>query len=425
MPEDSTFLKDFRFLANVHQESQSDRNLETDMSVTLHEIHQELKAARDIDESWFHHLINTTCTDITGEELARRINRFLRSATTKVDKDKIVRLTQRYLLMDSVFLALTKSGQLSPGRREKWEQQNWTYEYKAEEVMILVDQEVRKLERNIDEMNYELNQATKSQEKEKTETPAQKDAVQSSSAQKSVHYSAASIQTTPIETRSVETQVQMGADVEARRSPQQKRSHSDDSEETATKVKVISDEDYLIQLIHESAEREDEEDTSEDENKKGKKHEVELPKTYRRTKVNTLEQDLKELEEGLRLLPKRRFGESSRGVNPNITCAFCGIRGVHYSDSCSELVHGDDRYHYIRRNRRCTYCLGFCDPYSRCKEEEKDCWYCNVVRGTVLRFLIPRDDGHHKALCTIPDSKDKIREAIQEVRDELDQARKQ
>ncbi|EYB91373.1 hypothetical protein Y032_0206g1958 [Ancylostoma ceylanicum] len=135
--------------------------------------------------------------------------------------------------------------------------------------------------------------------------------------------------------------------------------------------------------------------------------------------IKELEQDLDDLYYGLKFLPQRKIGETSAGVESHVRCSFCGQYGVHYSDSCPELVNGDERFSFIVRERLCQYCLEDCNPRRRCKSRNKRCWYSGIVERTVLNFLIPNDDGHHRALCSIPDSKNKIAERIAEIKEEL------
>ncbi|KAK6009951.1 hypothetical protein OSTOST_25090 [Ostertagia ostertagi] len=152
-----------------------------DMGATLDEIYDEIKASEALDTSWMHHLIRTTCANISGEELARRTNRFLESASTS--RDKILRLTQRYLLLDSTFLSLIKGSQLPAERREQWEKQKTKHDVNAESVMVTVDRNLTKLERNIEEMKYELAQINNVQKEEKVAHPVEHDQIRSSKAQ--------------------------------------------------------------------------------------------------------------------------------------------------------------------------------------------------------------------------------------------------
>ncbi|ETN79146.1 hypothetical protein NECAME_09983 [Necator americanus] len=79
--------------------------------------------------------------------------------------------------------------------------------------------------------------------------------------------------------------------------------------------------------------------------------------------------------------------------------------------------------HYVRDRNLCQYCLMDCDPNRRCRCQDKPCWYCSVVRRTILDFLIPMEGGHHRAFCNIPNSKEKIAARIDELEREIEEAR--
>ncbi|VDP08810.1 unnamed protein product [Heligmosomoides polygyrus] len=135
-----------------------------------------------------------------------------------------------------------------------------------------------------------------------------------------------------------------------------------------------------------------------------------------------LQRDLDDLQRGLRLLPTRKIGECSRGVSDHIVCAFCEAQGAHYSDSCPVYTNEDERFELIMRDGRCQYCLERCADREECKRKSNPCWYCSIVRPTILRFLIPNNEWHHRALCSVPNSKDRIRDAIEDVRSSLEKS---
>ncbi|KAK6022761.1 hypothetical protein OSTOST_11527, partial [Ostertagia ostertagi] len=137
----------------------------------------------------------------------------------------------------------------------------------------------------------------------------------------------------------------------------------------------------------------------------------------RRRYIAELEDELAELQDGFTLLSRRRFGYSDN-VKEWIKCPFCGAIAHHYSDSCPEITTGQERYNFIEENGMCRICLGRGHKAAECRTEEKDCWYCNTVRGRALYFLVEEQE-HHRALCVIPDSKDRIRARIRRVEEEL------
>ncbi|RCN32860.1 hypothetical protein ANCCAN_21323 [Ancylostoma caninum] len=111
---------------------------------------------------------------------------------------------------------------------------------------------------------------------------------------------------------------------------------------------------------------------------------AELPSTWNTGSTSMeLRQRTALLEEAREQLPFRTFGESSRGVEERVTCAFCNLTGVHYSDSCPNVRDGNERFDIIMRSDLCKYCLERC-PYEVCKYRYRECWYCARVRGTII-----------------------------------------
>nr|CDJ96028.1 unnamed protein product [Haemonchus contortus] len=273
--------------------------------------------------------------------------------------------------------------------------------------------------------------------------------------------------------------IAMNANNTADVAPQMKRKPDEELKENSPKVQILSDDDYMDRLIREddwndhqfaTGERDEKsrcqqdiamqkctrkDDRNKDQSKtsnaeqspQGKQERPTLNCTgpydrsspspdytgqYDRSNQSTvsrreqspsremkrLERDLYALREGLRRLPQRRIGERSRDAG---VCAFCKVRNDHFSDSCPKCIEGDQRFKIIMREGICQYCLRKCNKRAdECRQANEQCWYCSIVRNSVLDFIIPDDDGHHRALCSVPDSKDRIRHAIWNVRTQLE-----
>ncbi|EYC36874.1 hypothetical protein Y032_0848g2670 [Ancylostoma ceylanicum] len=126
-------------------------------------------------------------------------------------------------------------------------------------------------------------------------------------------------------------------------------------------------------------------------------------------RVEELAALLWQMERDFESFPFRKREEFSPGIEPDIKCAFCGIYGEHFSDSCPRIQNGDTRFDIIRGRLLCVYCLEDCPKdcpsSSTCNYKRRQCWYCNRVKGTMFEDLIPRDNGHHRSLCNVPDKK--------------------
>ncbi|KAK6031620.1 hypothetical protein OSTOST_02228 [Ostertagia ostertagi] len=203
------------------------------------------------------------------------------------------------------------------------------------------------------------------------------------------------------------------------------------------KIQVLSDEEYMQRLIEENRDcqedqeksvqtKQEQQDTRREERRQREEEERRRQEEERRRRqeeeerqryIRELETELDELYRGRYLLPHRKIGD---GEGTDVTCSFCGRFGRHFSDSCTDIVRGKERLDFILRRKMCRHCLGAHES-KYCRADEKSCWYCDIVRNTALRFLI-ENDGHHRALCKIPDSRDRISERIRTVRDQIHEA---
>ncbi|VDP02136.1 unnamed protein product [Heligmosomoides polygyrus] len=133
-------------------------------------------------------------------------------------------------------------------------------------------------------------------------------------------------------------------------------------------------------------------------------------------RVSELRRAVQEYEDVLRNFPFRNIGEFSRGVDCNVKCAFCGDIGRHYSDSCPLVIENEYSYRIVKTHG--PHCLGGCLP-GRCKFPSRKCWHCEKLRGTRVEDLI-LNDGHHRALCPVPDVRIVLRERLNRTIEELD-----
>ncbi|KAL6727985.1 hypothetical protein Aduo_009803 [Ancylostoma duodenale] len=164
----------------------------------------------------------------------------------------------------------------------------------------------------------------------------------------------------------------------------------------------MSDPDYFEQMIdEEKTYSEDEsmdedhdlvlENISSDEGDARDNIEGINDETWRRRR---LREDLLQMEHVLRNFPFRKIGESSRGVESSVQCAFCRRVEQHYSDSCPKVTDGDERYNIVRHGGLCKHC-------------------------TIVEDLMPDDGGHHRALCNVPDARNTLRRRIEDLRRQL------
>ncbi|VDO18800.1 unnamed protein product [Heligmosomoides polygyrus] len=121
--------------------------------------------------------------------------------------------------------------------------------------------------------------------------------------------------------------------------------------------------------------------------------------------IRVTEQALHDFEEIIRQLrqeptcPPRKFdfGRISRSNEMFMKCAFCGVTGSHYSDSCTTVRYAEARRQVIADSHKCDRCLEFvCSRGQTCKKFYQKCFHCRQI-------------GHHSALCDFPERSDLIR----------------
>ncbi|EYC07869.1 hypothetical protein Y032_0068g177 [Ancylostoma ceylanicum] len=148
----------------------------------------------------------------------------------------------------------------------------------------------------------------------------------------------------------------------------------------------MSDPDYFEQMIDEvrtcsEDESMDEdhdlvlENISSDEGDACDNNEEISDETWRR---NRLREDLLQMEHVLRNFSFRKIGESLRGIESWVKCAFCRRVGQHYSDSCPKVTDGYERYNIVRHGELCKHCLDQCPP-DKCKFKPRRCRYCERI----------------------------------------------
>ncbi|PIO59861.1 hypothetical protein TELCIR_18663 [Teladorsagia circumcincta] len=326
----------------------------------------------------------------------------------------------------------TDEGKISARRRAEWLEDG---DHDINLVSLLAQQNLKRLDNNISDIEHEMTRAEKLVNDEKVQNKEQFRTVFNRTIEKLEQ------KLDNIASKLTESQ--------CTHHPQPvKRKHSQEIGDvpSTSKIQVISDEEYMERLIEEN--RDDQDAPPEDAERREKQHQEQEQERRaaerrerqqqeqeqerqdrarheeeRRRYIAELEDELAELRDSYSLLSRRKFGYSDN-VKEWTKCSFCGAIAQHYSDSCPEITTGQERYNFIEENGMCRICLGRGHKAAECRTEEKDCWYCNTVRGRALYFLVEEQE-HHRALCVIPDSKDRIRARIRRVEEELYRVRHQ
>lgn len=105
-----------------------------------------------------------------------------------------------------------------------------------------------------------------------------------------------------------------------------------------------------------------------------------------------------------RRVPKRciTFQNRMRPEESFLRCAFCDMKGEHYSDSCPTYKDVDSR----KRRIQCTNCLDDMHTKERCRRPRRPCMYCG-------------SEKHNKAICTLPEDIERSEWKLKALQDEL------
>ncbi|KAK5976300.1 hypothetical protein GCK32_021650 [Trichostrongylus colubriformis] len=241
--------KDFRFLANI-QRNPNPLELRIDLGVTWEELREQYEQAKKLDASWLRHLRNTTHSDAHERENVLLVISFLRTALTT--KESLLRLTQRFVLLDGIHLTLCQVGKFPRQDREKWEGQKTEEKIDLDSVIVETDKTIRTIEKIIDEIEFEISEAKKSLQRGECRSQNDVDTPlkNPNSDRKPEEEVAKELERMEIEVEPRETyDMEIVPQEEPHRFPEQQP----EKREEVSNAQELSDEDYLIQLIRESS----------------------------------------------------------------------------------------------------------------------------------------------------------------------------
>ncbi|VDL80654.1 unnamed protein product [Nippostrongylus brasiliensis] len=112
-----------------------------------------------------------------------------------------------------------------------------------------------------------------------------------------------------------------------------------------------------------------------------------------RRRIRERMDEIMEIFSGGRRGPVREFSFNTRlrEEEQYLRCAFCDVKGQHYSDCCPEYRTVEDRMRRIN----CVYCLDTWHSSKNCFRKPRKCKYCGST-------------GHHSAICELPEEKDAL-----------------
>ncbi|XGW25891.1 hypothetical protein V3C99_006917 [Haemonchus contortus] len=341
--------------------------LEKDLANSLREIHAQIKVAKTLGIALKHHLDDKVLEGARAGEQVLLINRFLRTAL--VARESMWGYTQRFLTVDSLYQRMADSGDLPTWKRTKWLEDGTDHDTRAKDLIPIIHGHMKTLVQHIEVIEKELAKAENRLQMERGEQAS-----------------------TEIMVREM-------------------------IREEEEREKTLTDDEYMDRLIEENSEEEGKWD---DEDSEIQNSNEEPCRMTPESEWARLEKTLRELEYAHQYLPQRKIRWASPNKRSDVRCTFCASVW-HFSDSCPTMTDEDERFRFVQRRKLCQYCLEDCDPNKTCPRERDECFYCNIIwKVKSLRFLIPNDNGHHRALCNIPNSKNLLKERIQEVKGEME-----
>ncbi|EYC34095.1 hypothetical protein Y032_0001g239 [Ancylostoma ceylanicum] len=420
---ETTFLQAFIQVSNPTAFS-----LETQLQAVLNAIHRQVKVGVTDRVQWTHMVGDATFLQAgPGEQILLK-NRCLRTAM--VTKERISRLGTWYILMDRIYETQVEAGKIPAERRQEWLRDGARQEHdaRATSVLNLVKSQLSFVKTSIRNMQDHLtkcerkfyeaecrsrDQVLMKQLKEEWNTVEEKLTTQVLELQDKRHEREKRIEQLEAKVSELEQVAVEDPSVPDERGSEERvvsdRESSRGSRHSVEdrRVQDVEDAEYWERMMDEIKEDRSADSpegpfrisklipispAASDERPepppppKSPKMDRSPISRWRGMNTEMLEREVAEMERCFQVFPFRKLGDSSRGLQGDIVCAFCEAEGQHYSDSCAQVVNGDQRLEIINIRGWCKYCLEDCPVNRQCKFARKQCWCCLVAhRGPRLR----------------------------------------
>ncbi|KAK6760867.1 hypothetical protein RB195_022077 [Necator americanus] len=362
--------KDFLFLTTLRDDDVLD-DLERDMLQTINEICQQIRLFYALEAEWSHYgwsigmsrlFLGVNYSLTWGGKQLLIVNWFLRTAN--VTKEKFLRLTQRFLLFDAIYMILVKYDEVASATRR-----NFVENMKFKKERVKIGMELAKLEleinKNINKMSQELGLTEKIVNDENSTTalfPKEKELLWQEFNNK---------------IEGIEDNVEDIMPSSLNLNPEDERDDSYPAE-IVEEVKDEGDDSNDEPAIALPPVRKHEDPPGiGDDPDHAKRRELYEPDSA--TRIEELERDIDHLHYELNFLKQRKTGESSTGVESYIKCNFCNQSEHTTPTPVLRWSMEKNRYDFISRKGLCQNCLDDCDPPGTCKKRNKPWWYCQVV----------------------------------------------
>ncbi|KAK6762074.1 hypothetical protein RB195_022973 [Necator americanus] len=142
----SNYTKEFESITRLCGPATPTQTIGTEIGKTISNIYGQVKVAGTLDNGWKHHIIQHTCSEAGAGEQVFLINRFLRTAS--VTKEKLINFTKGYFYLDGLL-------------RNKSTQKSALNKIRGKNIQKKVEKELERLDKNIADMEVELDLVAK------------------------------------------------------------------------------------------------------------------------------------------------------------------------------------------------------------------------------------------------------------------------
>ncbi|KAK6031236.1 hypothetical protein OSTOST_02610 [Ostertagia ostertagi] len=400
------------------------QQIQMELEMAAISLQRQKKIASTLVTQWNHHKNEHTFICASAGEQFSFTTHCLREA--EVTKEKILRMGTRYLIMDFLYEYITEWGEASSFGRQDFIARKRDYAFGPEAIRDLIITQRDILDIEITDMKAMMER----QEREMKE----RDPLTSMHVQRIVQKEIEGLKgqltsRTELDAlrRKVDEQQSVMMLLQETNRAKTTQGFNDEQEDSEPELgneegdigefddegrpnNLDNDDCYWDRMVSEVTEETSNEDETsncdlprKESANENRKVEFLVPSIH--STVREVEEKLLQMRVHLNRFPFRDRRDKSQGISRKRTCAFCGARGVHFSDACPFVRNGDTRYNIIDRKKWCVHCLEAPKGHP-CRYRKRECFYCYRLSFTVFEDLRRSDGGfHHRAVCNVPDKK--------------------
>ncbi|KAK6030577.1 hypothetical protein OSTOST_03283 [Ostertagia ostertagi] len=400
------------------------QQIQMELEMAAISLQRQKKIASTLVTQWNHHKNEHTFICASAGEQFSFTTHCLREA--EVTKEKILRMGTRYLIMDFLYEYITEWGEASSFGRQDFIARKRDYAFGPEAIRDLITTQRDILDIEITDMKAMMERQEREMKEKDPLTSMHVQRIRSERNRDALRRKMDEQQSEMMllqETMATKTTPALTEEQED--NDQELENEEDEIEEFDGEEgpdNLDNDDCYWNNMVSEVTDETSNEDEASNEDGTSKEgvpsnhglpskdsindsYKVELPAPSIHSTVREVEEKLLQMRVHLNRFPFRDRRDKSQGISRKRTCAFCGARGVHFSDACPFVRNGDTRYNIIDRKEWCVHCLEAPKGHP-CRYRKRECFYCYRLSFTVFEDLRRSDGGfHHRAVCNVPDKK--------------------